>query len=76
MNGPPEHAAICKLPGQAGSDQWEVGTRTAYAQTKLEGLQRMVEVCGPLHPGSAKFPKNQIEPYELSWKLFTKKAID
>jgi len=43
---------------------------------KLEGLEKMVEVCSPLHPSTAWFPTNRIPPYELSWHVFAEKAIE
>ena len=44
--------------------------------TKMQGLETMVEMCGEIHEATAWFPTNRQPPYELSWEVFAKKAIE
>lgn len=40
--------------------------------SKLEGLDRLVRLCAPLHPRSARLPTNHQPPYRARWEDFAR----
>ena len=43
--------------------------------TKFEALDRMIQVCAPLHPATSEFPRNTLDGGEVSWETFAGRTI-
>jgi hypothetical protein len=61
--------------GEMVSEFYLYGGRRESKPTKFEALDKMMQVCAPLHPADSEYPRNTLTGGEVSWEDFAGRTI-